>query len=324
MDGIKKKITSLTVCFVVLAMGIATFLGVTALKDIGNRDSNQLLLLMCETGQKNLDSYFKNVEQSVSMVSAYVESDLDGLDDAKLQAHLERVRFFFNRLAYKSSGILTYYYRIDPAISQNVKGFWYVNNGEGIMEHEVTDISRYDVRDTSKLVWFTVPRNTGRAVWLPPYITDNLGARVISYNVPVYYQGKFVGVIGIELDYFNVANIINNITMYEGGYAFLNDEEGRIIYHPRMDVMTMEEQPAVPRGLLSNYKFINYNFEGVEKQAVWLPLSNGMRLNLTVPVNELNADWQRWSVRMLVIYVVLLIFFIVVIRIAIGRLFPDR
>jgi hypothetical protein len=88
--------------------------------------------------------------------------------------------------------------------------------------------------------------------------------------------------------------------------------------------MTMEEQPAVPRGLLSNYKFINYNFEGVEKQAVWLPLSNGMRLNLTVPVNELNADWQRWSVRMLVIYVVLLIFFIVVIRIAIGRLFPDR
>jgi hypothetical protein len=49
-----------------------------------------------------------------------------------------------------------------------------------------------------------------------------------------------------------------------------------------------------------------------------------MRLNLAVPVNELNADWQRWSVRMLVIYVVLLIFFIVVIRIPIGRLFPDR
>ncbi|SEH23060.1 Cache domain-containing protein [Selenomonas sp. KH1T6] len=319
MDSFKTKITAATVCVIVVAMSIVAFLGVTALRNIGNRYADQMLLLMCETGQKNLDAYFQSVEQSVEMVSAYVESDLNGLEDEKLQAHLERTGDIFNKLVHKTNGVLTYYYRIDPAVSQNVKGFWYVANDEGIVRHEVTDISLYDTRDTSKLVWFTVPKASGKAVWLPPYFTDNLGARVFSYNVPVYYGGRFVGVVGIELDYFIVAKIVDNITLYDNGYAFINDKEGNIIYHPRMDVMTME-QPKVPEGLLSKNKFIHYVFEGVEKQAVWLPLSNGMRLNLTVPVEEINADWQRWSQKIITIFALLLGLFILIIKVLIGRI----
>lgn len=129
-----------------------------------------------------------------------------------------------------------------------------------------------------------------------------------------------MGVVGIELDYFIVAKIIDNITLYENGYAFINDKEGNIIYHPRMDVMTMEEKPKVPDGLLSKSMFIHYVFEGVEKQAVWLPLSNGMRLNLTVPVEEINADWQKWSQKIITIFALLLGVFILIIKVLIGKI----
>lgn len=40
---------------------------------------------------------------------------------------------------------------------------------------------------------------TGETVWLPPYITENLDARVISYNVPIYKDG-LTG--GISIAYF--------------------------------------------------------------------------------------------------------------------------
>ena len=106
---------------------------------------------------------------------------------------------------------------------------------------------------------------------------------------------------------------MNHITLYENGYAFLNDGEGNIIYHPRMDVATMETQPKVPAGLLSDDKFIRYSFDGVEKQAVWLPLSNGMRLNVTVPVQEINAVWYKWSSEITLVFAVLLLVFIVLI-----------
>ena len=321
MHSIKTKITALTVSVVVIAMVIATVLGVTAIRDVGDRNAKQTLLLMCETGQKDLNYYFQNVEHSVKTVSAYVESDLNGVDDKSLQSHMERVGDVFQKLAYNTNGVLTYYYRIDPEVSKNVKGFWYVKTeNNGFQEHEVTDISNYDTNDTSSLVWFTVPKASGEGVWLTPYITENLDARVISYNVPVYYEGQFIGVIGIEIDYSTMAQVVNHITLYDNGYAFLNDDEGNIIYHPKMDVTTMETQPKVPGGLLSKDNYITYSFDGVKKQAVWLPLSNGMRLNVTVPVQEINGVWYKLIAELAIVFAVLLVVFIVLIMTFTGRI----
>ena len=142
MHSIKTKITAMTVCVIVIAMIVATVFGVTAIRDIGNRDAEQTLLLLCETGQKDLNYYFQNVEGSVETVASYVESDLNGLDDENLQAHMDRVSGVFQKLAYNTNGVLTYYYRIDPKDSQNVKGFWYVHtDDDGFKAHEVTNIA---------------------------------------------------------------------------------------------------------------------------------------------------------------------------------------
>ena len=289
-------------------MVVAALLGVTAIKEIGNRTADRILYLLCETGEKNLDSYFESVEQSVEMVSAYVESDLDGLEREKLKEHLERTRDIFSKLAYRTNGVVTYYYRIDPEVSDSEKGFWYVNlDGEGFREHEVTDITRYDTGDTSRLVWFTVPKATGKPIWLPPYITDNLDVRVISYNEPIYYDGTFVGVLGIEIDYSTMAEEVDSITLFDNGYAFINDDEGTIVYHPHISVEELaEKHPKIPEGLLSEEAIIRYDYDGVEKKAVWLPSSNGMRLNVTVPLSEIDALWKDWVARIIVVFAVLL------------------
>lgn len=159
----------MTVCMILVTMIVSTAYGVSTIRDMGSNNANETLLLLCETGQKNLDSYFTSVEQSVEMVSAYVGSDLDGIDDAHLQAHLDRVSGICERLMHNANGVLTYYYRIDPELSTNVKGFWYVLGDDSEFHpHEVTDITLYDTEDTSQLVWFTVPKTTGEPVWLPP------------------------------------------------------------------------------------------------------------------------------------------------------------
>ncbi|MBQ9551629.1 MAG: diguanylate cyclase [Clostridia bacterium] len=314
MHSIKTKIMLMTTCAILVVVLVATFSGILVIRNVGNSSAEQMLFLLCESGEKNLDHYFTSVEQSVEMVSAYVESDLDGLDEAHLQAHLARVDDIFKKLTYKTFGVLTYYYRIDPTVSTTEKGFWYVNlDGEGFREHEVTDITLYDTSDTDALVWFTVPKATGKPIWLPPYITDNLDVRVISYNVPVYFEGQFVGVIGIEIDYSTMAQQVDNISLYENGYAFINDKDGNIIYHPRIDVTTMKEQPKVPKGLISEEQFVRYEYEGVEKLAVWRTLSNGMRLNVTVPTKEINALWLTWSIWIVIAFILLLIIFVFLI-----------
>ena len=306
---------------IIIVMIISAAFGVIALKDVGNENANNTLRLLCEVGQKNLDEYFSSVEQSVELISAYVESDLDGIDDQHLSRHVERVRDIFTNYTFPNNSVLTYYYRIDPNISDDVDGFWYVRRENGrFIEHETTDITQYDVEDTSKLVWFTVPKHDGKAVWLPPYITENLGARVLSYNVPVYYKDSFVGVIGIEIDYTAIAEQVDNIVLYENGYAFINDAQGRIIYHPRMDVTAMESQPVLPDGLLSSDSVVTYNYEGVDKQGIWLPLENNMHLNVSVPVDEINIGWRNWVSQLLVLFLLILSGFIALTLYASGMI----
>ena len=316
MHSIRTKITLMTVIVMIIVMTVAAVSGVIAIKKVGSKSANQILLLLCESGEKNLDYYFDSVEHSVEMVSTYVSADINGTDDKNLGEHLDRVRDIFNKITLKTNGVLTYYYRIDPTISKNVKGFWYVQDSDTgrFTEHEVTDITQYDTTDTSQLVWFTVPKATGKSCWLPPYVTENLGVRVISYNVPVYYHETFVGVIGIEIDYTIMADQVNNITLFNSGYAFINDAEGFIIYHPHISPEELAvNHPKIPEGLISPKENVNYTFEGVEKQAVWLELHNGMRLNVSVPVSEINAQWHNWTNQIVIIFVSLLVIFIGII-----------
>lgn len=308
MKNFRFKITAIMVLAIIVTMGVATLLGILAIRSIGSSDSDQMLLLLGETGRNNLEDYFDSVEQSVEIEAAYAEADLANRGIGKLSEHVEWARGVFSRLADKTKGVLTYYYRIDPTVSDTEKGFWYVNlDGKGFVEHEVTDITLYDTTDTSSLVWFTVPKFKGDAVWLPPYVTDNLDKRVISYNVPIYYEGLFIGVLGIEIDYSTMADVVNDISFHNSGYAFLQDADGTLIYHPVMDVPAMDTPPAAPQGMNIEDTYMEYEYEGVKKRAVDMPLSNGMRLIVSVPLKDLNARWVGWVNQIVSISLVLLI-----------------
>ena len=312
MNSIRSKITLMTVIAVVVALSIATLISVISVKNLGRSDADQLLHLTCATGALNLESYFDSVEHSVETVSTLVQDSLEDMPFDQLDSQVERSRNLFGRIANNTNGVLTYYFRIDPEVSRTVKGFWYVNlDGKGFEEHEVTDITRYDTNDTSALVWFTVPKATGEGIWLPPYFTDNLDIRVISYNVPVYWKDRFVGVIGIEIDYETLASEVESIRLFNSGYAFILDEDSNVIYHPQMDSVQLDLEATaindVDRFIGSNH--IQYKFEGVEKEAVWIPLSNGMRLYVAAPVSETNRDWQAliWSILLVSLLVLVLV-----------------
>ena len=323
MHSVRSKITLLAVSITVIAVFVVALLSVLFIRNTERRKSDQLLLLLCETGERNLDYYFNSVEKSVQKVSAFTEKNLDGLEEDRLKEHVEKVRLYFEETANKTNGVFTYYYRIDPAVSETVKGFWYTNlEGKDFTEHEVTDISQYDTEDTNSLVWFTVPKQTGKPIWLPPYITENLDMRVISYNIPISYRGQFVGVIGIEIDYSVMAEQVESIRLYNNGYAFLTDADGTLIFHPRIDLARMsgEEKPEIPEGLLSESTFTSYTFENTKREAAWLRLSNGMRLYVSVPESETDGDWHLLIRSVLIAAAAVLFLSILLTRFITGRI----
>ena len=306
MRSIRIKYTLLTVCAIIVALSIATFIGVQSIKKLGNDDADQMLSLMCKTGAMNLESYFTSVERSAQTVASLVQNSLEDMPFDQLGNRVENARSLFGEVAYHTNGVLTYYFRIDPALSGEVKGFWYVNlDGNGFREHEVTDITQFDTSDTSRLVWFTVPKATGKGVWLPPYSTENLDVLVVSYNLPVYWNSQFVGVIGIEIDCRTLDRVVENIRLFDSGYAFLMDADSHMIYHPA--IKSGQKVFSAPEGLISESAHVQYRFQGVEKKAAWLPLSNGMKLYVSVPMSEINKSWRKTAWSILIASLILLV-----------------
>ena len=310
MRSLKTKLSVTMLCLIFAVILVITLLSVIFIRRTAIQKADQLLLMLCENGQYSLNYYFDSVQSSVNNITAFVEDDLKGLEDDQLEAHMENVREYFDFIISQTDGVLTYYYRIDPSVSTKVKGFWYTNlDGNGFSEHEVTDITLYDVNDTSKLVWFTVPKFEGKSIWLPPYVTDNLDVKVISYDAPIYYNGQFIGVVGIEIDYSSMAKEVDSIKFYDNGYAFLSDTDGTLFYHPYIDVANLpsDAERQMPYSNKAKETSAQYVYNGVLKEAVWLPLSNGMYLNITVPVDETEGEWRGLIVNILICAVIALI-----------------
>ena len=322
MHSIRTRFTLTVVSVIVLTLSIVTAIGVYSIRNLGRDDADQMIHLTATTGAMNLESYFKSVEHSVRTVSTLVSDSFEGMPLEDLNSQVERARNVFGRIAHNTNGVLTFYFRIDPEISEDVKGFWYVYQDGEFIEHEVTDITRYDTSDTSALVWFTVPKATGEGVWLPPYYTENLDVRVISYNVPVYWKNQFVGVTGIEIDYEMLKQEVENISIFKSGYAFILDEDSNVFYHPQLDSAQLNLKTTAidePEQFIGS-NHIRYTYGGALKEAVWIPLSNGMQLYVCAPVSEINSGWTSMIRNNLIALLVILAVSIVAMTRFTGRI----
>ena len=321
MHSLRTKIALAGALIITVTMVVATVFGLSAMRQMGRENASNTLKLLCETGQKSLDIKMESVERSVHTAATFAESDIDGLDPDHLRAHIARSNEVISRMMSDESYALDYFYRIDPSVSTEVPGFWEVLDDSGeFVPHTVTDLSKYDLTDTRYVPWYSMPKVEGRALWVPPYYTENLGPRVIAYSHPIHYRGTFVGVFGVELASVMLTAEVDKIAPYENGYAFIYDSEGRILYHPRIDVFTLAEPPKVPDGLLGSDSVVNYTYNGVEKMGVWMPLKNGMRLAVTAPLNEVDVPWLRWTILVVATFAGMLVVFVVIMLLLARRI----
>ncbi len=123
MHSIRTKFTLAVVSVIIITLSIATVIGVISINKLGRDDADQMIHLTVTTGAVNLEQYFESVEHSVRTVSMLVSDSFEGMPFEDLNSQVERARNLFGRIAYNTNGVLTYYFRIDPKVSNDVTGF---------------------------------------------------------------------------------------------------------------------------------------------------------------------------------------------------------
>ncbi|WP_274379728.1 cache domain-containing protein, partial [Campylobacter fetus] len=105
------------------------------------------------------------------------------------------------------------------------------NNG---MMYSTGDIkglptSNFDARDRE---WYKNAKNTNKLIITEPYISAANNLVSISAVKPIYINGKFVGVLGADMDFEDIENTFLQIGNSKYGYNFLIDKNGMVLIHP--------------------------------------------------------------------------------------------
>lgn len=308
MKSIKAKITIMVlICTILSAFVVGTISIQNTRKQI-LADSTSLINQACENSGQDINAVISRIEQSVQTLA---DCAMDNLTDLQaFQTDSNYVTTYTNNLeniirtaAQNTSGAMTAYIRYNPDFTEPTSGLFFSrdNTNSEFAQLVPTDFSIYEKTDIAHVGWYYIPIENRKATWMSPYLNENLQVYMISYVIPLYKDNVEIGIVGMDIDFGLLQDIVDNTKIYDTGYAFLSDTEGNIMYHNALDVnqkiseISNSKLDSLVTALQTegNNQLVSYELNGIRKKMAYITLKNNMQLVLTAPVSEINASSNR-------------------------------
>ncbi len=308
MRSIKAKIiVSVVVCALLSAL-VCGGISIVNSSKTSYAASQSDMLLYCENQSMALNTMMEKIEQSVSTVYSVALHRLDDVSAFKtskeyVDNYTKEIENILLQAANNTEGALTAYIRYNPEFTEPDSGLFFTRDNleSSFTSVTPTDFSMYDPSDLEHVGWYYIPVQNGEPTWMEPYLNSNINVYMISYVIPIFIDGESIGIIGIDIDFTEFTNLINETEIFDTGYAFLSNGEGKIMYHKELEVGTaIEELGGNMNSVLSALQesdkqgtLIEYQYQDINKNLCYETLTNGMRYILTVPSSELRAEAVR-------------------------------
>lgn len=276
----------------VIVGGFGIFWSSTAIR----RDSAQILDLMAQSRTSGLNSMLTEVERSAIVLSQYVADELSSLEILNEEESFSRYIAKLENIAYYIANCtnpsLAVYARFAPELTNKVESFLWRRQGADFVQDSLSEFPVFGSDFDNS--WYYKARLLGRGTWTRPYYNEDLKEYVISYGIPVFKNGRFFAAVGIDIDFDDIVAVVNSISVYESGYAFLTDEDFVVQYHRSIPMGTrIFDQTAdfkqIPiKGFSA--PFYEYSFKNKKFHMLYKKLENGMRLVVSVPAREIDKS----------------------------------
>jgi len=203
--------------------------------------------------------------------------------------------------ANHTNGAVTAYLRYNPNYSNPTSGVFAQRQS---VDSELqcltpTDFSMYDESDVEHVGWYYLPVQAKEAIWMSPYMNENINIYMISYVVPLFAEdGTSIGIVGMDIDFSQITDLVDETKVYQSGYAFLTDASAAVMYHKNADEGTKLSDLDSSLSKSADFigddgnqgKTMDYSYKNVNKKFAFYNLDNGMKLVLSAPVSEIYAE----------------------------------
>lgn len=300
--------TKLIVSILICSLFTSVMIGVIAISNSVRTAGKDAMTMMQLTGQKKteeINSTIQKIEQSVDTLSEVAMSnfDYDSFRQSKDYAdtYTETVQQAVLDFANHTNGAVTAYLRYNPDYSNPTSGVFAQRQS---VDSELqcltpTDFSMYDESDVEHVGWYYLPVQAKTAIWMSPYMNENINIYMISYVVPLFAEdGTSIGIVGMDIDFSQITDLVDETKVYQSGYAFLTDASAAVMYHKNADEGTklsdLDSSLSKSEDFIGDDgnqgKMMDYSYKNVNKKFAFYNLDNGMKLVLTAPVSEIYAE----------------------------------
>ncbi len=324
MKSIKTKITlSILICTLISSVFVG-FLSISDSRKVSNENAEQILALTAKQKSIEIESMITTIEQSVDTLSDLALEKLDFSkfpnNDSYVTAYTDSIMNDVLKFGENTSGAITAYVRYNPDFTDPISGIFYTRNSttEAFTSVTPTDFTMYDKTDLTHVGWYYIPVQNGAPLWMDPYLNENINVFMISYVVPLYVEGTSVGIIGMDIDFSTLTDMVFGTGVFPSDYAFLYNADGLITAHPSLetgtDLSSIDGLESIRASLLNSESAgtaLHFHSDGAARTLVFYPLSNGMNLALCSLDSEIRTNADHLSLQILIAIFVCMIICIV-------------
>lgn len=307
MRSIKTKISLLVILCTAIAAVAVSIISFMYSNTVIEKDSREIISNACMKTASQINAYILRTEQSVNILAEYALEQLDDFESFKtsdeyVDAYTEKLAPVILSAAEHTDGAVTAYIRYNPDLAYPTSGNFIMRNSADEPYYTVpnTDFSIYEKTDLNRVGWYYIPVNNGKPTWMSPYYNENIDVYMISYVVPLFWDGTSVGIIGMDIDFTLLEHLAETDTVYATASSFIIDGDRNIMYHENIEFGTKLDEidpnggaDAMCAALDSESaddELITMTFGKHEYLATYKPLRNGMTVITAVLSSDVNKS----------------------------------
>ena len=294
------KIAAAIVMCSVLVSATVGIISIVSSTSIIKAEAKDKMLNIASSRGNEFTIQTSKVENTVNELAGIVLGSLDVSkvkDDTYINDYEKAFGDVLKSLGESNKGIVGLYLNFDPKFTSGNKPFdvaytYDESKKEGIVEADAYTLEDYK-EDNVDLAWYYNPIKAKKGVWSNIYADSLSKVSMISYTMPLYSNNELVGVVGLDMSFESLKNLILSTKVYDTGNAFLlSDDYTFLVDKSKSDkdnfsTMTNGNYKYITDGMKNEKSsVVEANYEGVQTLISYYTMNNGQIIGVCAPSAE--------------------------------------
>ena len=233
-----KKISYKIICSIVLFCILTSIFIVVPTtimnKSILTKQAKELMSEMSLTKAQSINTGLTQTQNYVENINTLISTTLDinsfDENDEYIINYLNYINGYLNNIINDNEGLLGVAVVINPELTKDAHQVIYERNLNTL---EISKIDKFTksqfVEGNSDMTWYYNAIKSRDGIWSDPHTDSSSDSIRISFTKPIYKDDILLGVVALDLFFDDYIKMINDVKVYNNGYAFLINSEGNYI-----------------------------------------------------------------------------------------------